>query len=304
LLRRLIVLIFLAAMLPPLTTAAQEKISLSQLEIDLWPEFDQPSMLVIYKATLPSGVSLPVDLTFRIPLAAGSPSAVAVQQVDGKLYSVDYQRQVSGNWVLVTFTATTPQVQMEYYDPSLAKQGTQRHFKYQWPGDYGVDKMTVQVQQPLGATNMILSPQMGSGITGQDELEYYKTDIGSVAADSTFTISVDYQKESEQLTSGTMQVEPTGPINADTPGRLDLRRAVPWALGLLGLVLIAGGGWWYWQSGRDEDTKSPKRRRRKAEPSNVQEITAQGAIYCHQCGKRAEPGDRFCRSCGTRLRTE
>jgi hypothetical protein len=304
LLRRLIVLIFLAAMLPPLTTAAQEKISLSQLEIDLWPEFDQPSMLVIYKATLPSGVSLPVDLTFRIPLAAGSPSAVAVQQVDGKLYSVDYQRQVSGNWVLVTFTATTPQVQMEYYDPSLAKQGTKRHFKYQWPGDYAVDKMTVQVQQPLGATNMILSPQMGSGITGQDELEYYKTDIGSVAADSTFTISVDYQKESEQLTSGTMQVEPTGPINADTPGRLDLRRAVPWALGLLGLVLIAGGGWWYWQSGRDEDTKSPKRRRRKAEPSNVQEITAQGAIYCHQCGKRAEPGDRFCRSCGTRLRTE
>ena len=79
--RRLIVLIFLAVMLPPLSTAAQEKISLSQLEIDLWPEFDQPSMLVIYKATLPSGVSLPVDLTFRIPLAAGSPSAVAVQQV-------------------------------------------------------------------------------------------------------------------------------------------------------------------------------------------------------------------------------
>lgn len=303
-LRRLIALIFMAVLLQPVTASAQEKISLSQLQIDLWPEFDQPSMLVIYKATLPPGVSLPVDLTFRIPLAAGSPSAVAVQQVDGKLYTVDYQRQMSGNWVLVTFTATTPQVQMEYYDPSLTKQGTQRHFEYQWPGDYAVDKMTVQVQQPLGATNMVLSPNMGSGTTGSDELAYYKTDIGSVAAGNTFTISVDYEKESEQLTSGTMQVEPTGPINADTPGRLDLRKAAPWALGFLGLVLIAGGGWWYWQSGREQDNKTQKRRRGKAEPSSVQEIREEGAVYCHQCGKRAEPGDRFCRSCGTRLRTE
>ena len=303
-LRRLISLIFIAVLLRPVTTSAQEQISLSQLQIDLWPEFDQPSMLVIYKATLPSAVSLPVDLTFRIPLASGSPSAVAVQQVDGKLYTVDYQRQVSGNWVLVTFTATTPQVQMEYYDPSLTKQGTQRHFEYKWPGDYAVDKMTVQVQQPLGATNMVLSPNMGSGTTSSDELVYYKTEIGSVAAGNTFTINVDYEKQSEELTSGTMQVQPSGPINADTPGRLDLRKAVPWALGFLGLILIAGGGWWYWQSGREEETKIQKHRRRKAEPSGVQEITTENAVYCHQCGKRAEPGDRFCRSCGTRLRTE
>jgi len=32
----------------------------------------------------------------------------------------------------------------------------------------------------------------------------------------------------------------------------------------------------------------------KDEPQNL--------VYCHQCGKRATPGDQFCRVCGVELR--
>lgn len=106
--KRILALLFLFTLLVPATVQAQREITLSVLEISLWPEYDRSSILVIYHATLPPEVSLPVELTFRIPAAAGDPNAVAIRQVDGALYSVAYERQVNGDWGLITFTATAP----------------------------------------------------------------------------------------------------------------------------------------------------------------------------------------------------
>jgi hypothetical protein len=304
LLRRLFGLVCLAVLLLPTSVFAQDDVTLSELQVDLWPEFDRPSMLVMYNGTLSPSVSLPATLMFRIPAAAGDLHAVAVRQVDGSLYTADYARSVSGEWSLITFTATTLQFRFEYYDAGLTKDDAKRHVEYQWPGDYAVERLVVRVQQPSGATNMRISPNMGGGQLNDEEgLIYYGTEIGAVSQDDSFTIILDYENESDRLTSGNLQVEPSAPITSDTPGRIDLAKALPWALGALGLLLIAGGGWWYWQSGRQEE--KPEKRQRRRATASMSQVAVQGdGVYCHQCGKRAEPGDRFCRACGTKLRIE
>jgi hypothetical protein len=303
--KRIIALLIVAVSLLPAPGRAQTGPALSILEVDLWPEYDRPSMLVLYKATLPAGVALPVELTFRIPEAAGEPHAVAVQQGTA-LFSVAYDRQVSGEWALITFTATSPQVRLEYYDPALSIEGRPRHFEYQWPGDYGVSSFLVQVQQPTGAEDMRISPSLGNGSQGEDGLIYYHADLGSLEAGETFTITVDYQKDTDTLSADDLEIQPSAPITAETPGRVNTRALLPWILGLAGLLLIAGGGWWYWRSSR-EAAPSKGRRRRISGTAGVDvrpEKGPQGEVYCHQCGKRASPGDRFCRSCGARLRIE
>jgi hypothetical protein len=99
-----------------------------------------------------------------------------------------------------------------------------------------------------------------------------------------------------------MPVEASGPIDEPPTGELELRRLLPAILGGLGVLLIAGGGLWYWQSGREKPESAPQpRRRKKASPIEETGGEAQH-IYCHQCGKRASNGDRFCRACGTQLR--
>ena len=50
---------------------AQNDITFAGLEIDLWPEYDRPDMLVIYRITLDNSVKLPAQLTLRIPAAVG-----------------------------------------------------------------------------------------------------------------------------------------------------------------------------------------------------------------------------------------
>jgi hypothetical protein len=283
--------------------SAQGDVKFSSLEVDLWPEYDQPSLLVIYRAVLSDEVSLPAQLTFRIPTIAGGPTAVAVGPALDSVADVDSDVRVNGEWAEVSFLAAAPAVQLEYYDPSLAKTGDERHFTYTWPGDYAVDDLRIQVQQPVDAGEMNISPALEPGSQGQDGLTYHNKEIGSVAAGEPFTIQADYRKASDALTVRNLSVEPGAPAES-TGGnfRSDMMAALPWILGLLGVILIVGGGVWYWQSGRSRE-RGPAHRRRKT-ASERESVPAEGYIYCHNCGKRAGPGDRFCRTCGTRLRIE
>ncbi len=284
--------------------SAQSPTTMENLEVDIWPEYDRPSVLVIYRITLPPDISLPIDLTLRIPVESGEPNAVAARQMDGSLYTMAYDRQVSGDWALINFTATTPELQLEYYDPRLEQDGEMRHYEYQWPGDYAVDSLSVQVQQPYAATGLRTSPSLGNGTVGQDGLTYYNAEVGSLNEGQTFNIAVDYEKASGILTAESLQVQPSAPMGVpSTNWQSQLIAVLPWGLGFLGIILIAGGGLWYWQSGRRKEASTKPRRRRRSEPAS-ETISAGGHVYCHQCGKRAAPGDRFCRVCGTRLRQE
>ncbi len=283
---------------------AQSPVRLSNLEVDIWPEYDRPGVLVIYRVTLPPEISLPVDLTLRIPAEVGEPNAVAAKQMDGALYSLAYDRQVSGDWSLINFTATMPELQVEYYDPSLELQGASRHYEYQWPGDYAVDALMIQVQQPYQASGLRTSPALGGGIVGQDGLAYYNAQVGALEEGQTFNLAVDYEKATDTLTVESLQVLPSAPVSSSTSDwQSQISAVLPWGLGFLGLALIVGGGLWYWKSGQRADDK-PKPRRRRSSATGSEVAPAEGHIYCHQCGKRAAPGDRFCRTCGARLRLE
>lgn len=281
---------------------AQEGRSLATVEVDLWPEFDKPSMLVIHSITLPPETSFPEEMEFLIPTAAGVPNAVAGLQPDGILIDLNYEQIPGEDYSRILFTAPTPIVQIEYYDPNLIKEGTTRRYEYSWPGDYAVDRFKIEVQQPADAENMRISPSLGSGVEYSDGLVYYASDIGSLSLGQSFTISLEYQKESDELTAPSMPVEASGPIGEPPTGELELRQLLPAILGGLGVLLIAGGGFWYWHSGREKPESAPQpRRRKKASSTEATSLEAEH-IYCHQCGKRASNSDRFCRACGTQLR--
>lgn len=314
--KTLLPLLLLITLLIPSAANSQSVPRLSSLEVDIWSEYDQPSVLVIYHITLLSETALPAELTLRLPAVAGGPNAVAVQQPNGQLFSIDYQSQISGEWEWITFTATLPEIQVEYYDPRLQKDGSQKSYTFFWTGDYAVDWMRVQVQLPVGASNMQIKPGPVSQSVGMDGLTYYSKEIGSVAKDQSFSLMITYQKASDQLSVSTLQVQPSAPLSSSGSWRDRLHNALPWLftedgaayqilpwiLGFLALVLIFGGGYWYWRTGQQE--QKPRRRAKTVSPEVSEPTDEVGNVYCHRCGKRAIPGDIYCRSCGTRLRVE
>jgi hypothetical protein len=290
----------------PTLAFGQGQLKLASLEVDLWPEYDRPEVLVIYRLGLPPNASLPVEFSLRIPAASGAPNAVAAKQPDGSLITLPYTTQADEEWTIIKFTATTPETQVEYYDPGLKIDGSQRQYQYAWTGDYAIDNLSVQVQQPFDAREMAISPDMGPGERGQDGLIYYTGDYGSLNAGQPFNTSLNYLKDSDTLTATSLTVDPISPIDESAQGRSRLMSSLPWVFGGLGLLLLVGGGLWYWHSGRNkaEQTRRPRHKPAAQRPASTNQAasTSQEHIYCSQCGKRAGPGDRFCRACGTQIR--
>jgi hypothetical protein len=297
-------LLLFILLLIPFGVRAQTPVTVDSLQVQIWPEYDKPSVLVIYQMTLSANTVFPATISLQIPTTAGEPNAVAVRQVDGTLYSVDYTRLVSGEWATISFTTTTPEVQLEYYDPSLEIDGVARHYQYVWQGDDAVSQFIMQVQQPAGATDMRLSPSLGPGTTGADNLVYYTQDIGAIPA-SNHSPTIDYNKSTD-----TERRKPACrtqcPHPQSTVPDLSVSSWLPWILGILGAGLIIGGIIWFWQSGKQRPAKQLRRRRSKAgaNESDQTASTTGDEIYCSQCGKRASAGDLFCRSCGTQIRNK
>ena len=298
-----LLLVAVLVFIPVMTVNAQNAPEISFLEIDLWPEYDQPTILVIYKITLASTTSLPAKLDLRIPAEAGKPNAVAVVPPDGVPVNLEYELSSDGEWITISLVANLFELQIEYYDPRIEKNDQQRNFSYLWAGDYAVQRSMLQVLQPFDASNLTISPGPTSSqvIGGQT---FVTKDVGSVQANQTFEIELSYQKESDILGISRMPVESSDPLTTQPDWQSRMLGYLPWVLGAGGVLLIAGGAIWYWQSGRQTQS-SGRKRRRSHKPSTASEEASSGeGIYCHQCGKRAAGGDRFCRSCGTRLRVE
>lgn len=300
----LLLLWLLICVMPSASVRSQAEIRFSKVEVDLWPEFDRPSMLVIYKMTISPQIALPVAIRLRIPAVAGAPNAVAARQPGGALFNVPYDQELRGDWNVLSFNAATPEFQIEYYDPSLTNKDGQRHFEYFWPGDYASDNSTIQVQEPIGAKDLSISPSMGSGMPAGDGMVYYTQDLGALELGQTFSILIDYRKDDDSLSAANVPVVPSGPLDDRSSGWQSMKTVLPYFLALIGLALIIGGGLWYWRSGKRVGTsEQPVPRRRKASGTYADEVNASNHIYCHECGTRASPGDRFCRACGVKLRS-
>ena len=298
----LLILAFILLLAPQAAVHAQNEVSFQSLEVDVWPEYDQElKVLVIYRIKLAPTVKLPAEITLRIPSQAGAPHAVAEMSGD-TLTNVAGGFEMAGrdgDYALVHFTATLPEIQIEYYDPQLTQDGSRRTFVYRWPGDYAVEDLLVSFQQPPTATGLQVQPSMGSLTTGTDGLNYFNLAVGAVTAGTPFDVEFSYAKDNNDLTNARtfQQTTPASSVTTTTPGRMTLTQVLPWLLGGLGLALIAGGIFWYTRAGRLPEPPVRARRHRSTEAEPAQE-----AAFCHQCGKRASGGDVFCRSCGTRLK--
>ncbi|HLO30378.1 MAG TPA: zinc ribbon domain-containing protein, partial [Anaerolineales bacterium] len=225
---------------------------------------------------------------------------VAIKK-DGELFNKDFEPPVEqGNWQAVTINVQSYDPhRIEYYQP-LTRDGNKRQFKYQWLGDYTVKEFTITIQVPVDSTGLITSPLLQSTAKTTDGMDILGRFIkNELKMGNSFQFALEYQRTSDALTgpSEADQVRSSEPVGADTPGRVTITN-LPWVIGAFGLALIGIALFSYWRSTQSSEAKPRRQRRRQPKQLDVVEA------YCHECGARAHAGDRFCRTCGSRLRLE
>ena len=287
--------IFILFLLIPTAVNAQNQIELSSVSVQLWPEFDQPSMLVIYDFTLREDISLPADVSIRIPQESNL-IAVAFEQ-DGNLLNAPFEEPtITGDWKVVTVKVDQDTTyHIEYYAP-LTKVELQRDYDFLWPGDYSVDDFNLTLRVPVDTTEITTEPQMTERKPTESGVNYLELERKNLAEGQQVFVKITYIKTSDRLATSGSTLE-AGTVDNNTPGRISLANYLIYILGGVGVFLILASGYYFWKSGQRQ--VRPRKRRR-----STRELDESEEFYCHQCGKRAQSGDRFCRTCGTRLRRE
>jgi len=221
------------------------------------------------------------------------------------MLNAPYTRQVQGDWALITLTSETPNAQLEYYQP-LQISGTQRDFRYEWPGGQDLANLSYEVQHPVGAQAMTIDPAPQSTAPRPDGLLYSYAELGSVPGTETRQIQLSYQRDTNTLSnvSAGQAAPPVAGAAEPAEGGLDVTVSLPIGLGVVGAVLVVVGAALYWRSRRRSPTAPGRERhrpRRSSQPEAGPTLDA-SVIFCHSCGAQAAVTDRFCRQCGSKLR--
>ena len=272
---------------------------IEHLEVALWPEFDQPAMLVIYRFEIAADSPLPARVSLPVPAASGQPHAVAWQGADGALFDAAFTSETADNWQIIQVELPESRSgQLEYYsDMDFA--GTTRSFLFDWPSEYELGGLSYQVQEPISATDLVVSPAPDGQGRGDYGLNYFTAEMGAQSVDSAPAISVTYQKANPALLIDSLQ--PLGQLSAPVEVQSDNSIILPWLLGIAGIALVAGGGYYFVIRRRPMQRRiSNRRRNQTSEPVELEAST----VYCHQCGSAAGISDAYCRQCGTQLRPQ
>lgn len=276
--------------IPGMVSAQSSNLVFDKFVVEFWPEYDQPDVLVIYRGQLSSEVSLPAEITFQIPTAVGRPNAVAFRDDQGQLIPLQETRVVRGEFAEITFTTSFPEIQFEYYDPSLVLDEDTRTYRYLWPDQHVINQAQVWVQTPRGASDLIVNPALDGSLVGQDGLVYAYDSFENFSPQ--FSLTFSYQKQSDALSVEGEKVESSAPVEAQVPVSFFTGDWIPLLLAGLGALAIVSAGilyWWFQGSRGKELVKSvlPEEKTNSAQPN-----------FCPKCGNPAQAGDLFCRICG------
>ncbi len=313
---------------------AQTPVTLESAQVELWPEYDRPEMLVILAGTLPAATQLPATLTVRLP-PAGTLHAAAMKDAQGELVNATYSSGMIDGSTVVTLTLTQPNFHLEYYDGGLVSDGSHRRYTFTWPAEWATAAARVRVQEPAGASNLTVTPTLSPAGSGDFGLDYLAGDLGAIGAGQAVRIDLSYDKISPALSSE------TAPTTSGPPAAGSSLLPAPVVVGLAVLVGAVVLGIWLWNRQR-RPAGAAARRRAAAKPSRApasnpartatsnpappRTTSANPAApasprpdssppaassspastaprFCTQCGQPLQPGDRFCRVCGTAVRS-
>lgn len=249
---------------------------LAALQIEIWPEYDRPQALVIFKGELAPSAKLPAEVSLRIPASSGGPSAVAyAAEESGELLNLPYKHEQAGNFILVRIQPPQRFFHLEFYD-RMATDNPQREYRYAWPGDMAVERVSVLVKEPASASNLAVQPNLELRGQSPDGLTHRAAQLGAFKAGQQLPIEIRYTKSDPRPSTeivGASAAAPSAPAQASAP-------AWPLALVAAGAVVLIGS------------VAALVWRRRRVTPAGK---------FCPKCGKAIKAGDRFCANCGAAL---
>jgi hypothetical protein len=281
----------------------ESKPKVTNIIVEVMPEYDDPRVLVILRPTLSPDTKLPARVTFTIPRKDTEINMACEILENGGMACKPTEVVDKGDYQEVSFIAQTRRTLMfeYYYNPfGAVKVGTKK-FNYKFISNFAhIDQLNLAIQKPRKAENFKISPTAASTTEDPNEkLTYYLYSFNNVSEGQELSFDVSYRKD-DPATS--VSPKGTAPGQAANTGGFSVSKLLPLiaVLAIIGIIIYWMLPGWQRKPVTTAKVASGEHGgvKRKANKPGRKKIS-----YCHNCGNKVQPGDKFCAECGTQLRS-
>lgn len=293
-----VVVILLFCIFSPEKAAAQppSEIQLHSVKVRLFPELSDSSIYVICDIELADDVSTSQSISFMIPDNVEDYFAASIEQ-NGLLTALELTTSYQGQWKILQLTSPSNKIRLEYKDPNLTVEGRDRFFQFNWFSFYDVETLELQVQGPVNTGKLESYPELTEYQGVGNSRSYYSTTNGPFPRETLVVFNFWYTQVSSTITNPSLKVEMVEAVTENTPGRPPSPvKLLIWFLVVAVSLITLVGIFYLWFQKNKKD-----RRERVYHGIGIVNPESQ-IVFCHECGKRSHPEDKFCSNCGTELR--
>jgi hypothetical protein len=280
-------------LLPMAIGFAQNPVSvIDSLDIEIWPDYDRASVLVLLTGTLPGDTRFPVSVTLPLPEVAQLNAVARIDSKDGNMKDDIFSSTDPPG--TLTFITSDLRFRVEYYLPYTVDK-SHRSFDYSWLAAILVNNLQLRVQRPTSAITLNTEPAAANIVRDGDGFDYHIFPVRAVPAGKPFLLHVDYKMTTAQLSATSLPRQNASIQTPVIPTTPSTRSGINWALAAIvtgGLIIIVALVW-------QIAFRRPSPNIRKPIDSRVERQS--GAKFCHNCGEPIDEGDRFCKGCGSEL---
>lgn len=172
-------MLFLCAVLAaPAQTQADEDLSIGRMRVLIWPEHDDPGVLVVYDGRFTDDSRFPTKTTFFIPKGAAITDVCSLSPT-GQHFCQLYEVAGGEEMDVATLSLPFSNFYLSFHLPAVDVEAGRRDFAYRIRASHPIESMEVNIRQPLRSSDLTISP--GGGAMSEDDgfttFEYSLSDI-------------------------------------------------------------------------------------------------------------------------------
>lgn len=288
--RYLFLLILIMLILPSPGHTRDQITTIDSLAVEIWPDYDRASVLILLTGTLPADTKLPASITLPLPAAAQLNAVARIDGSDGEMKDIVDFTQTPDE---ISFVTTDLQFRVEYYFPYTID-NDHRTFTFKWSADLSVDNFQIRVQQPRSASSLTTVPGTIDVTNEADGFTYHAFPIKSVPAGQPFSVTVDYTMDSDQLSVASLT--PPGAEESASPLVTRGKAGINWSIVVIvvgGIIILVVLVWQF--AARRAGSNRP-------EIHQADSKSASSSRFCTHCGNPSGKEDKFCSKCGSPLK--
>jgi mono/diheme cytochrome c family protein len=297
---------------PSKASAPVADLAMARLRLSIWPEYDDPRVLIMLRGEMTPRQAFPASITLPIPKGAEIIGTGMISE-QNELLLHPHQVLPGNTQDTLQLNLPVPRFFVEFYYNPFTASGPAKRFVYPALTTYPIELFEVDIQQPLKATAFTLDPAPMERMTDKQGFTYHQFTYRDVGKGQTQTFTITYTKTA--TAPSVAKPQPT-PQPAEKARARSNNTLVSLGIFAGAILLFVGYAWLMHRSQRQHmpATTSPAPSvsmsdslltllQEEAQPQGTADVPptleqTRVINFCANCGRKLLPDDRFCSGCG------